>query len=41
MPTNQISLFRKLDRRLNLLFIMVAATLALNAASLIAICSAR
>jgi hypothetical protein len=41
MPTDQISWFRKLDGRLNLLFLMAAATLALNAASLVAICSAR
>jgi hypothetical protein len=41
MPTYQISWVRKLDDRLNLLFLMVAATLALNLASLVAICSAR
>ena len=37
----QISWFRKLDDRLNLLFLMTAATLALNVALLVAICSAR
>ncbi len=41
MSTDQIPWFRKLDARLNLLFIMVAATLALNVASLVAICTAR
>ena len=41
MPTDQISWFRKLDNRLNLLFLMVATTLALNVASLVSIYSAR
>ena len=41
MPTDQISWFRKVDDRLNLLFLMAAATLALNVASLVAIYSAR
>lgn len=40
MLTDQISWFRKLDDRLNLLLLMAAATLALNVASLAAICSA-
>ncbi len=41
MPTDQISWFRKLDGRINLLFLMAKATLALNVASLVAIYSAR